>query len=244
MTTNGLARHLASAYRHTNALTGEIARLRDDLDQATLLISELRRQYESARRASITDPLTGRLNRDGLLSLWENPDAWCQHVGSPIGLILLDLDGFKAVNDTFGHAVGDVVLQHVGDLIHNLVGNRVARLGGDEFAVLVECGENTRILANLISGAIETSRIPVTPPVHTGTRALQVRTSAGWVTIHPGDRIRDVLLHADIALYHAKTAGKSRSWWRQLVGRTVEWEQGMAMPRAPESARRQIREML
>lgn len=252
MTDVGLARHLASAHRHTIALTEEIARLRDGLAEAERTIADLERMYESARRASITDPLTGRLNRAGLLDLWEDHTAWCQHRRSPTGLILLDLDGFKAINDTYGHAAGDMVLQHVGDLIHGLVGDRAARLGGDEFGVLTRCGEATRDLADLISEMIETSMVQglvsrlddEVSSAELQICSIRVRASIGWVRIHPSDRIRDVFLHADIALYHAKATSRSRSWWRSSSSQTVEWEQGMAMPQAPEPIRRKIRGMI
>ncbi|HEY9476075.1 MAG TPA: GGDEF domain-containing protein, partial [Mycobacteriales bacterium] len=106
---------------------------------AGLAVGEFRRrvllaQLRAARQAAVTDPLTGLVNRAGMAA----------HVGTalragPAGLLLIDLDSFKAVNDTHGHAAGDVVLVAVATRLRSalLPGEWAARHGGDEFSVLL-----------------------------------------------------------------------------------------------------------
>jgi diguanylate cyclase len=93
-----------------------------------------RRQLAQARRSARTDELTGLGNRRAVI---DDLDA-ALAAGGPVGLLLVDLDGFKAVNDTHGHVAGDQVLRTLGARLNAAAANRcvVARLGGDEFAVL------------------------------------------------------------------------------------------------------------
>jgi diguanylate cyclase len=156
-----------------------------------------RRELARARRLARTDDLTGLANRRGLL------DALGEALGSggPFVLLLADLDGFKAVNDTYGHHVGDQVLRQVADRLTARVGRDglVARLGGDEFAVLV-LGNDGRCWAGQVRAAL-------TDPVITGPHQIQVTASTGTTTREPGDLTpTDLLARADAAMYRTKPA--------------------------------------
>jgi len=164
-------------------------------------------QEELAFRA-MHDPLTGLSNRVVLaerLSWLLGPRAV---PGSPV-LLLLDLDGFKDVNDTYGHPVGDELLGAVARRLVPIVPDTgvVARIGGDEFAVLLETATEAeaRTHADAILAAIQ-------EPFPIDTHELRVSASIGLLVIDrsgeptPADVLRD----ADLALYSAKGAGRSR----------------------------------
>jgi diguanylate cyclase len=163
-----------------------------------------RRELAEARRLARTDHLTGLGNRRALLEATEDALA----AGVPAGLLLLDLDAFKAVNDTHGHVAGDHVLRVVAARLLQAAGPRclVARLGGDEFAVLTPGDGDPR------DGPGQTARVraALAPPVPLGAGDgpghVTVGASVGTTTTRPGDRTpTDPLRRADAAMYDAKT---------------------------------------
>jgi len=151
------------------------------------------------------DSLTGILNRQGmdhhLAKLANEPTH-------TMAIVSLDLDGFKAINDEYGHGAGDTVLVEVARRIEAVVGTRgvVARMGGDEFMVLVsDCGiEHVRALGEKLVERISEGAIPVATDV-----PVRVGASAGFACI-PQDALttHELRIRADMALYDAKDAGK------------------------------------
>jgi diguanylate cyclase (GGDEF)-like protein len=166
------------------------------LDNAALAAEETRMAY--------SDPLTGLGNR----ALLAAEVARAQRVarGSDrLSLLLLDLDGFKAVNDSLGHEAGDRLLIRLAQRLVATVGpdDVVARLGGDEFAVLVEAsapGAGLRTARRLLDA--------LSAPVEFSGRTVRVTVSIGVVEQVGGDP-GDVLRDADVAMYAAKSAGKA-----------------------------------
>lgn len=112
--------------------TAEIARLRAE-------VAALTARAEAAEAAAEHDVLTPLLNRRGFVAAMTRTMAYCTRYKAPAVLLYLDLDGFKAVNDTLGHAAGDAALVRVAELLLENVRatDAVGRLGGDEFAVLL-----------------------------------------------------------------------------------------------------------
>jgi diguanylate cyclase (GGDEF)-like protein/PAS domain S-box-containing protein len=163
---------------------------------------------EKLRHQANHDPLTGLGNR--ALFTERLQAAFAAGDGQRIGLCYLDLDGFKAINDTLGHVVGDQLLVRVADRLHNLVdapGRLVARMGGDEFVVLVERTDGMPELTALAERILTT----VAEPVRLGGHRLSVSASVGIVerpvaTSTPADAMRDV----DVTLHWAKVDGKNR----------------------------------
>ncbi|SNR66465.1 diguanylate cyclase (GGDEF) domain-containing protein [Blastococcus mobilis] len=146
-----------------------------------------------------TDPLTGIPNRSAFLrrvSGAVSDAAW----GHPSVVCLVDLDGFKAVNDARGHAAGDAMLKAVGVALGGAVRetDTVARLGGDEFAVLADItvGFSSEVLAERLRAAV----------AEVG-RAHGVTASVGVAEVEPGDDVEDLMHRADAAMYRSKTAG-------------------------------------
>ncbi|HEY8534660.1 MAG TPA: EAL domain-containing protein [Micromonospora sp.] len=186
----------AVAHRRATDLDAHAARLGRALHDQRVLREQL--SYRS-----LHDPLTNLGNRLLLQRALERaprPDA-------PRGLLLLDLDGFKDINDSYGHPVGDELLIHVAQRLTQHVGpeDTVARFGGDEFAILLENSpeERTTAIATRIVDALQA-------PFHIAGRDLYVTTSVGLLTLmgpaEPAEALRDV----DLALYAAKNAGKNR----------------------------------
>jgi diguanylate cyclase (GGDEF)-like protein len=160
-------------------------------------------------RRSNEDTLTGlpnrawiRLNLPGML---ERADG----AGTKVAVLFVDLDGFKMVNDTFGHGAGDEVLQHVGKRLKVAVrpNDHVVRLGGDEFVVILEAIRHhaeTEHVAERILHAFHA-------PFSTTKGTASVGTSIG-ISLYPVDAkdVETLYQHADIAMYEAKTSGKNR----------------------------------
>lgn len=172
-----------------------------------LLLSGLERQ---ARHEADIDPLTGLFNRRALLARLEQARRLSQTSGSTHALIFMDLDRFKPVNDTAGHAVGDLVLQEVAQVLRRAVRERdsVARIGGDEFAVvLLDCNaERGQSIAHEIIDGVRRH------DVHTNGAVMHVGASVGVAVIEPPDPedVHALLERADHASYVAKFAGGNR----------------------------------
>tara|TARA_B100000678_G_scaffold266417_1_gene251272 strand:- start:838 stop:2052 length:1215 start_codon:yes stop_codon:yes gene_type:complete len=166
----------------------------------TSLIAEKKNLY-----LAFHDSLTGILNRQGmdhhLGKLANEPDH-------TMAIVSLDLDGFKGINDEYGHGAGDTVLVEVASRISQVAGRHglVARMGGDEFMVLVkDCGiDDVRNLGEQLVEAICEEPIEVAPDV-----PVRVGASAGFACI-PQDAVttHELRIRADLALYDAKGAGK------------------------------------
>ncbi|HEV7647528.1 MAG TPA: EAL domain-containing protein [Actinophytocola sp.] len=169
---------------------------------------------EKLRHQANHDPLTGLGNR-ALFTERLNA-AFAAGEGQRVGLCYVDLDGFKAINDTLGHVVGDQLLVQVAERLHKLVdapGRLLARMGGDEFVVLVE---RTTGMAGLTALA-ERILAAVAEPAQVGGHRLTVSASVGIVeravsTSTPADAMRDV----DVTLHWAKVDGKNRWAWFDL----------------------------
>ncbi len=172
------------------------------------VIADVTAQEEAQQRLhhlAHYDSLTGLANR---LSLRE---ALQQRLAAhePGALLSVDLDHFKAVNDSLGHSTGDAVLKIVAARLAAAVrpGDLVARLGGDEFAVLMPAtarGEEALAVAERVAAALN-------EPCRSGDRTLRVGASVGVVLLqHHGHGVDELLGHADLALYHAKDAGRGR----------------------------------
>lgn len=148
-----------------------------------------------------TDPLTGIPNRRAFLERVSS--AVAAPGGRQAVVCLVDLDGFKSVNDTRGHAAGDAVLKAVGAALGAVMRetDTVARLGGDEFAVLADASANGsgQVLAERLRAAV----------AHAGADR-GVTASVGLAEVRPGDDVEDLMHRADAAMYRFKTAGGDR----------------------------------
>lgn len=169
---------------------------------------------EELKRLTITDPLTGLANRRYLSERLKNELARAERYNHPLSLLMLDLDGFKACNDTRGHLFGDGILRTIADTLFQTVRSMdiVARYGGDEFiVVLPETAESlARDIAERIRGNIMRK-----VPVRNGgddTETHMLTASIGIVCYPEHGKTSEQLLeNVDQALYRAKKMGKNRT---------------------------------
>ncbi|HEX3618657.1 MAG TPA: GGDEF domain-containing protein [Solirubrobacteraceae bacterium] len=159
--------------------------------------TRLRRERDAMEQAAYSDPLTGLANRRLLMSVADHEIARHQRADERFTVVMLDLDGFKLLNDRFGHAAGDEMLCDVAGALKGALRSQdtVARLGGDEFCVIAPATANPRPLAEKIVGAV----------AHASRGHEQLRTSIG-VAVFPedGSTIELLLRTADERLLSAK----------------------------------------
>lgn len=172
-------------------------------------VTERKRAEAQARAQAARDALTGLLNRRGLEEVYGRL-AGDDHEAAGLGLLLIDLDGFKAVNDSQGHEAGDELLMLVARRIESVVrrGDKVARIGGDEFVILLDRLNSVSIARNIAGKLVDSLALPFS--VKGGVR-VSIGASIGVVYTHyPPAQIAELLRRADAAMYEAKKSGKSQ----------------------------------
>lgn len=175
-------------------------------------ITERKLAEEKVLKLSLSDSLTNLANRrcfDGFLSAeWKR----CIRLNMPITLVLIDIDNFKWINDTYGHQVGDKCLQMLSETLSRYSrrpGDLSARLGGDEFAVVLSNTplEKSRKMVEALISSVRDLAVP-----DKGTHLFRITVSIGMATEYPekGDSESDLIKAADTQLYFAKGNGKNR----------------------------------
>jgi diguanylate cyclase (GGDEF)-like protein len=168
-----------------------------------MLLASNTQMRTAAEKMALFDPLTNLPNRRMLSDRMLEAELRALDAGWKVGVIYLDLDGFKLINDTLGHEAGDEILKNVSAAMTPMLGpgDCLARVGGDEFVVLVEDLQDKAelmILAERLKAAVESQKIP-------GDGLSTVQTSCG-IAIFPndGESAHDVMREADTAMYRAK----------------------------------------
>ena len=192
---------LHTAHEHERTLAQHVAERTEQLEAANARLREL----------AMHDALTGLANRTALEAYFR--DAFDQH-RDHLRVLLIDLDGFKHVNDRYGHGVGDRVLAEVAQRIRDSAGRQdlAARLGGDEF-VVVTPDARSDLAVRALSDRI---RSAVAQPIRVDDGVVHITASigvAGLDTDTPD--ARDLLMRADRAMYAAKVSGGNRSHWAE-----------------------------
>jgi len=172
----------------------------------------LRRLTDELRTMAAHDPLTRLLNRRGLM---EGLDAYFRsRTAGPAYLLLVDIDHFKGINDSYGHKVGDLVLCHVAQVLKATArqGDLVCRLGGEEF-VVISLGTNRAgalQLAERTRAAIEHCEVPDISPDRSLRCTVTIGVSDGFTSTQALD---ESMQRADAALYRGKASGRNRVEW-------------------------------
>jgi two-component system cell cycle response regulator len=193
---------------HRSFSSADVADVTHLAEQAAAAIERIRAN-EEARRLSLTDGLTGLWNRRQFELRAAQELERATRFGERFAVVLIDLDGFKAVNDTHGHLIGDAVLVEAAQrfVTHTREVDTVARYGGEEFVFLLPQTDldGARKVADKVRGEIAVA------PIDTENGPLTITLSAG-VASHPrhGTSVDSLLRAADRALYAAKAAGKNR----------------------------------
>jgi diguanylate cyclase (GGDEF)-like protein len=194
-------------------------------------ISQRKRDEEQIRRQANYDALTGLPNRSLFFDRLNQAVISARREKWLLGLLFVDLDRFKAVNDTFGHVMGDEILQEVGERLKECVrdSDTVARLGGDEFVVLAQD------LAEVNDAALVADKIieQMAMPFSINGRKVTLGASIG-ITIYPEDTnsAEEMMRNADMAMYRAKEGGRNRYQFftvgmQEQVKERVELEQDL-----------------
>lgn len=190
----------------THEPTTEEVRALTDLSKTVMHILNMRKAMIRARSFAMTDVLTGLANRAGILLSLEDIITASRGSGSPFAIVYLDVDNFKYVNDTRGHAAGDDVLQAIGETLATSIrrDDTAGRFGGDEFAVLIpDCDPSEaralaeRVMKNL-TAAMKAKRYPVGFSI-----GLAIFPT-------PPEDTTEAMLVADRLMYAAKHGGKNR----------------------------------
>ncbi len=193
-------------------LAGARVRAMDKVDEATAALRQdiERRQAleQDLQRLAFYDPLTGLANRSLFYDRVGHALRSHSRAGESFAVFFLDLDGFKQVNDAFGHSAGDTVLRAVADRLLGCLreSDTVARFGGDEFALVVERlgdPQDVHVTARRIVEAVQM-------PIDLDGHRAAVTASVGIALNQAGFTADDILREADLAMYAAKSTGKSK----------------------------------
>jgi diguanylate cyclase (GGDEF)-like protein len=167
------------------------------------------REAHAYAQAAIIDPVSGLFNRRYFQVRLEEELQRAARQRTPVGLLMMDLDGFKSINDRYGHVAGDLVIRDVSEILRRSV--RVfdvcTRFGGEEFAVMMPGGthESTQAIAERVRQRVEAHRRS-----EGELASLRVTVSVGLAVSSPSSTARELVERADRALYHAKRSGKNR----------------------------------
>jgi len=170
-----------------------------------------RSQFEETERSAVTDPLTGLYNRRFFASTFEREVRRGRRYGMTLSLIMLDLDGFKEVNDEYGHLFGDLVLRRVAKLVRRAIreSDTPCRYGGEEFAVILP--ETDRLGAYAVAERVRRRVVRSFAERTTGGRGVAMTVSGGIASFpEDGEVLEDLVHRADESLYRAKALGKDR----------------------------------
>jgi diguanylate cyclase (GGDEF)-like protein len=188
---------------HRDRDVGDIVIAFHDISERKLLERELEQRAH-------TDVLTGLSNRRHFYELAEQEVARAKRYDTPLAVLMLDIDHFKKINDTYGHHIGDSVLQKLSEVCRRTLRENdiVGRLGGEEFAILLPEADNQRALevAERLRLAVANSRIPLPKEGH-----FRFFISIGVTSfVETDENIDSMLRRADAALYASKHAGRNR----------------------------------
>ena len=172
---------------------------------SAMFLSVITAQEKILTMHAVTDPLTGLLNRKTLEGKFEDIISQNHRAGTPMTLLLLDLDNFKEINDKWGHHTGDNVLRGVADFLQKRIYRRtdkIFRIGGEEFLVFLyntNISDGQEVAEELCSGLESTPLLPDQP----------VTVSIGVATLRHDDESQDWMKHCDENLYKAKEGGRN-----------------------------------
>lgn len=200
--------HLLASTKSTQVSMGL---LRQQVLQSRQEIDVLRSRLEKVTEEALTDPLTGLINRKGLTKAIETVLLHLEELKVCPCLLMIDIDHFKKINDTYGHLLGDNVINAIGGTLKNQIKGKdtAARFGGEEYCVLLpetELSDAVKVAEN-IRIAVEKMRIKRSRDQQ---EICRITISIGVARYRPGMPLADWFEHADSALYRSKEEGRNR----------------------------------
>jgi len=213
-TPRGNVWHSTNFQKSMDPVTGKHAILCSSID-----ISDRKKAQQEAYTLAHTDALTGLPNR---MALFEHLNRLCVDANHDFGLLFLDLDRFKIVNDSLGHTIGDMLLKEVGNRLKHFIRSHsglVSRLGGDEFVIIIQDSGDKVYMHQVLNDvldvlgkdvSIEGYNIPLTPSI--------------GVCLYPadGDNSTTLMQHADVAMYSAKAAQMGYQFFEPSMNKQAE----------------------
>lgn len=201
----------------TTSLVGQVNQMMMNSAMQGKLVHEVLRQKETAEEKSLRDPLTRLLNREGFRTKGTELLERAKRYNGPVAVIFLDLDRFKPLNDTHGHAFGDYILTEAAARMQTALGEKavVCRHGGDEFAAIL--GDLSRQEAETRLAALAMACREA--PFRKGQVSATVTCSVGMVWTHaasPALTLDQLVKAADEAMYEAKRAGRNKVVFRAV----------------------------
>lgn len=200
--------HLAEEGARLESAEADAAQLRKRMRRLEHDTFDLRRQVAQSYREAMRDPLTGLPNRRAYDERVAQEYARWKRFGDPLALLVLDIDNFKSINDTFGHSSGDKALAMIGKILGERVRETdfIARYGGEEFVALLTGAQREDVLrvAEAMRAGVQDGGL------HAKGRPVEVTVSVGAAMFGVGDSLDAAFDRADRALYAAKRQGKNR----------------------------------
>ncbi len=196
----------------TDRMRGSMQNLQTELEASKAQVDKLHKELQSARGEALIDPLTGIMNRRGFEAAakqtFDDPSA----LAKGVCLLMVDIDHFKKINDTYGHLFGDKIIRVIAETLKSKVRGQdsVARLGGEEFAVLLTETDvpGARVVAEHVRQSIERGKVR---RLDTQDQISGITISVGVSSYAKGKNIVAMLDEADKALYMSKEQGRNRT---------------------------------
>ncbi len=211
--TDDLAQLQTRVRTTVDELSKELERSRQRAERRMVQMGEhvevLQADLVEAKKKSATDSLTGLYNRAAFDQDFDRISRLVQLSNQPLSVVMVDIDHFKRVNDTYGHPAGDTVIRHTADELVRAYPRKsdyVARYGGEEFVVLLRDADldDALKMTERLLDAVRSS------PVDCDGTRVEVTCSAGVAQARRGESTKDVLARADATLYRAKRGGRDR----------------------------------
>lgn len=207
----GAAPDVGQLMQLTEAMITKAAEAEHELRGVSGQLAKMEKRVRTAERLAETDPLTGLPNRRAFNDDLEQAIARCRARGTPLSVAFCDIDHFKDINDTHGHATGDRVLKYISGILAGIANGscHVARHGGEEFVILFRDQPAAKAI-EIVDGIRETLALKRLVAMDTEQPIGMVTFSAGVAELDDEATAADLLHQADMALYRAKHSGRNR----------------------------------
>lgn len=196
----------------TKSMVESNKNLKNTIGSTMSEVKVLSKELEQIKQSAVTDMLTGLLNRRGFEEAVSQAMEKTKKIPEPLSIIILDIDHFKKVNDTYGHLIGDSILKMLGKLLKDYIKGKDigARFGGEEFILVLPATpiEGAYILAEQIRSGLSKMNFKIKD---TGQSIGKITISLGVALYRAEESIEAVIKRADDALYRAKNTGRNRT---------------------------------
>lgn len=213
---SGASDYIAKPFRFAEVLAriNNQLRILDMQNELEKKNKELIEKNQLLQQMAVTDDLTGLYNKRYILNRLSGEVSYAARYREPISFLMVDVDHFKQVNDTYGHVVGDILLKEIAGMLKKIVRDVdiVARYGGEEFLIILPNGDTlgARILAERLRESVEKATFNIEGNRLFITISIGVKSANVKKNVDPGTEVMTLINQADMALYRAKANGRNR----------------------------------